>query len=180
MHDVGDETSDEQLLDRYFLGEAEAFKIFFNRHQGRVFAYAKRKGLDPEHARELSQEAFLRLHRSIHHYESGRPALTWFFTIVHNCVIDALRKAKAPPIDFLLAGEAVPSPTPADDSPQLEALLSELSDEQRQVLHLRAVEELSFKEIAEITGKSDSTLRKLFERTRKALKQSLSGRKETL
>lgn len=173
-----DGLSDEQLLDQYFLGEAAAFKTFFVRHRGRVFAYAKRKGLEPELAREASQDAFLRLHRSIHHYETGRPALAWFFSIVHNCVVDTMRKAKtasAAPWLESLGSEAYG----ADDlSDELQGVMNQLTPEQRQLMQLRAVEELSFKEISQRMGKSDATLRKLFERSRRALKASLLGRNE--
>jgi RNA polymerase sigma-70 factor (ECF subfamily) len=174
------EASDEQLLDRYFRGEAEAFTQFFMRHRGRVFAYAKKKGLGNELAQDLSQEAFLRLHRSIDRYESGRPALPWFFSIVHNCVIDALRKHAKGDREALAAalqmeeGKAHHAP---DANP--EEWLKELSDEQRTLMQLRAIDELSFKEISILTGKSDSNLRKLFERTRNRLKLIAKGDQES-
>lgn len=170
--------SDEQLLDRYFRGEAEAFTQFFMRHRGRVFAYAKKKGLGSELAQDVSQEAFLRLHRSINHYESGRPALPWFFSIVHNCVIDALRKlAKVDNEGFAASLQSDGSESFNGRDPN--EWLKELSDEQRLLMQLRAVEELSFKEIAKITGKSDSNLRKLFERTRQKLKLIARGDQES-
>ena len=88
---MNDQT-DEQLLDAYFGGESEAFHTFYKRHAGRVIGYAMTKGLSREVATECCQEAFLKLHRYIHKYEQGRPALPWFFTIVHHSVMDALRQ----------------------------------------------------------------------------------------
>jgi RNA polymerase sigma-70 factor (ECF subfamily) len=172
------ELSDEQLLDRYYRGEAEAFTQFFMRHRGRVFAYAKKKGLASELAQEVSQEAFLRLHRSIDHYETGRPALPWFFSIVHNCVIDALRKLAKVDNEALAVSQELQRSLPFIETDP-EDWLKKLSEEQRLVMQLRAVEELSFKEISAITGKSDSNMRKLFERTRNKLRMMARGDQES-
>ncbi|RYZ58390.1 MAG: sigma-70 family RNA polymerase sigma factor [Proteobacteria bacterium] len=173
------ELSDEQLLDRYFCGEAAAFTQFFMRHRGRVFAYAKKKGLDNELAQDVSQEAFLRLHRSIDHYESGRPALAWFFSIVHSAVIDALRKLRNVEKVALAAGLHEDNESEPFIAKDPEEWLKELSEDQRLLMQLRAVEELSFKEISQITGKSDSNLRKLFERTRNKLKLIARGEQDS-
>lgn len=163
--------SDESLLDSYFEGDARAFEAFFRRHNGRVIAYAMSKGLSREMAKELAQEAFLRLHRHIHRYEKGRPALPWFFTIVHNSVIDMLRKN--PRHEQATAFDADEFSSPERKFDDAHALLAKLPQAQRQVVEMRAIDELSFKEIAAATGKSDVSLRKLFERARLRLKQSL-------
>lgn len=165
--------SDEELLDLYFAGDAAAFQAFFQRHKARVFGYARRKGLDEAAAQDVSQEAFLKLHRQIHHYASGRPALPWFFTIVHHCVVDAKRSSSRF-TTVELDQENLPSAETPDPSPAaLDQLLAGLSADQKQLMLMRAVEELSFKDIAAATGKKDFSLRKIYERTRSHLRQRL-------
>ena len=164
--------SDEQLLDAYFCGDAVAFQTFYKKHSGRVIAYVMSKGLPRELAVEVCQEAFLRLHRFIHKYEKGRPALPWFFSIVHHCMVDSMRtNEQIRNLINVVSKEAPPSTSlfaalPKDPIHALTAL----TPEQQKIVKMRAIEELSFAEISEITGKSEVALRKLFERARSKLK----------
>lgn len=168
--------SDETLLNRYFAGDAQAFLEFYNRHAGRVVGYALSKGVSREIADEIGQEAFLRLHNSIHHYEQGRPALPWFFTIVHNCLVDAIRKDQrlakiktgVSVADLHRAAQAAP-----ENDYDIDSALSLLSSEQRQVVELRVLRGQSFKEISLSVEKNESALRKIFERARAKLKHFL-------
>ncbi len=173
-----DNRSDEELLDQYFAGDIEAFRSFYRRHAGRVLGYVQSKGLNPQAAEEIRQEAFLRLHHSIHRYESGRPALPWFFTIVHNCLIDMMRQNQ----NLLKMKVAWQNQGPANVTTQVEnsedpnmAILASLSSEQRQVVELRVFEEQSFKEIAQTTGKSEAALRKIYERARQKMRRFWDG-----
>jgi len=173
-----DNLSDEELLDQYFAGDVLAFRCFYRRHGGRVLGYAQAKGLNPQAAEEVRQEAFLRLHHSIHRYESGRPALPWFFTIVHNCMIDIVRQNQSLMKLKLDWQNKVPEAalsqdeTPEDKSA---AILSRLSTEQKQVVELRVFQEKSFKEMAQTTGKSEVALRKIYERARQKMRRFLDG-----
>lgn len=171
------ERSDETLLDLYFAGDAEAFQIFFERHAGRVIGYAINKGLRREIAQEVMQDAFLRLHKSIHSYESGRPALPWFFTIVHHCVVDVQRQAQSIAVlKGKLEHEAMTSAPSAEMavSHHSQRLSELLSEEQRQVFEMRVFGELSFAEIASQVGGNEVSLRKVFERARKKLESIFS------
>lgn len=174
-----DDRSDESLLDLYFAGDADAFKVFFNRHAGRVVGYAMSKGLKKEIALEVRQDVFLRLHKSIHTYEKGRPALPWLFTIVHNCVIDALRQTKHLSdlrSKMITERETLDDATSDTDTiNDSTAILANLSEEQRKIFEMRVFNELSFAEIAAKTGKTEVSLRKVFERARLKLRVILSG-----
>ena len=164
--------SDEQLLDAYFGGDAGAFQAFYKKHSGRVVAYAMSKGLPRELAVEVCQEAFLRLHRFIHKYEHGRPALPWFFSIVHHCMIDSVRTNEQIRnlINAVSKEERLTTSSVATFSKDPIHALKALTPEQQKIVKMRAIEELSFAEISEITGKSEVALRKLFERARSKLK----------
>lgn len=169
--------SDETLLDLYFAGDAEAFQVFFERHAGRVVGYAMSKGLKKEIALEVRQDAFFRLHKSIHSYEKGRPALTWFFTIVHNCVVDALRQIKGladlrEKVTTELGNRSLTFESQKND--QSSHAIAMLSDEQKQVFEMRVFKEYSFAEISVAIGKNEASLRKIFERARKKIKDILS------
>jgi RNA polymerase sigma-70 factor (ECF subfamily) len=167
--------SDEELLDRYFEGDADAFERFFERHSARVLAYGVSRGLAQQDALEFTQDVFLRLHKSIHTYERGRPALPWFFTIVHRLLIDTMRKLKTDQQRYTPAGsdieQAVSSePTGAEPDEELAQAIQQLPLAQKEIVEMRLVKDLSFREIAEKTGKSEANSRKIFERAIKALR----------
>jgi RNA polymerase sigma-70 factor (ECF subfamily) len=173
-----DNLSDEELLDQYFAGDALAFRCFYRRHSGRVLGYAQAKGLNSQAAEEVRQEAFLRLHHSIHRYESGRPALPWFFTIVHHCTIDIVRQNQSLMKLKLSWQKKVPETASVQDEiaeDQSAAIVSRLSAEQKQLVELRVFQEKSFKEITLITGKSEVALRKIYERARQKMRHFWDG-----
>lgn len=176
------EPSDEELLNRYFAGDAEAAHLFIERHSGRVIAYAETKGLRREIAVEVAQEAFLKLHRFIHQYERGRPALSWFFTIVHRCIVDVYRQPHqqelATASEFFESMESENHDSSEktellDAERSVDAMLIVLSLDQQKLVRSRVLEGLSFKEIASSTGKTEVSLRKMYERARSALKTHL-------
>lgn len=179
------EPTDEELLNRYFLGEARAVRLFVERHSGRVAAYAEAKGLRKEIALEVAQEAFLKLHRFIHQYEKGRPALAWFFTIVHRCVVDAFRerhrREDATAAEFFEGLQTDPGEQDGNcalrgEQKEIDAILGVLSKDQQELVKSRVIEGLSFKEIAERTGKNESALRKTYERARTSLRDQFEER----
>ena len=168
---AGDDQTDEDLLEAYCHGDGEAFEIFFRRHLQRVCAYAVSKNIPRTEAAEVAQDVFLKLHLHILNYEIGKKALPWFFTIVHNSCIDWLRHFARTENrrkglnwgDF----EAIPSlGSSTDTEMNSEGLplqvLEKLSSEQRRIVEMRLVEDLSFKRIAEETGRSEVSLRKSY------------------
>lgn len=179
------EPTDEDLLNRYFLGDAKAVRLFIERHSGRVVAYAEAKGLRKEIALEVAQEAFLKLHRFIHQYEKGRPALAWFFTIVHRCVVDSFREKSRredpTSAEFfeslgIESGDSGETVGLSGEQREMDVLLSILSEEQRILVTSRVIEGLSFKEIAARTGKNEGALRKMYERARTSLRSHFEER----
>lgn len=174
------EQNDESLLDLYFSGDAKAFEEFFSRHSGRVMAYGKKMGLSHQDALDLTQEVFLRLHRVIHKYERGRPALPWFFTIVHRMAIDTLRQVKSNHARFVSDDRKVNN-TQADGEVVCELpevsndAMAKLSSDQKAIIELRLTKDLSFKDIGLAIGKTEATSRKIFERSIKILKAHIAS-----
>lgn len=173
--------SDEDLLESYAQGEAEAFEAFFLRHRGRVYQYALKMVQQPEIATELCQDVFLKLHAKIHLYKIHSPALPWFFSIVHNTCLDSLRKSGRDNVlqNALKAesSEMIAEPTrhqiQATEMEQGESSFNdeayrkavrELSPEQRMVLDGRIFKDKSFTDLAEQSGKPEVTLRKIYSR----------------
>lgn len=76
--------SDEALMDRYARGDGAAFDELFARYQERAYAFFLWRVGSAEHAADLYQELFLRIHRARERYDPGRPFAPWFFQIARR------------------------------------------------------------------------------------------------
>jgi RNA polymerase sigma-70 factor (ECF subfamily) len=138
-------------------------------------------------ARDLTQEAFIRVFRAWRSFEPGTSFLSWIYRIVTNLYRDELRRKKGrfqeelpednAPQDF--GGVRPLAVTPIDDYVErqlgepLSVALATLSPEQRQVVILADIEEYSYQEIAELAGCSIGTVRSRLHRARALLRRLL-------
>jgi len=147
-----------ELLQRVSDSEdAEAFSLLFEHFAPRLKAYMQRQCKDPALAEELAQEALTTVWRKAALYSSdrGSPA-TWIFTIARNLRIDRIRRERAwEPLPDEFNEQASDAPLPDDNVSRnqrvgaLRAALSELPDEQRQVIELSFISGMSHSEIAD-------------------------------
>ncbi len=136
-------------------------------------------------ARDLTQDAFIRVYRAWRSFQPGTSFLSWIYRIVTNLYRDELRRRKGryqeeipednAPQEF--GGERPLAVTPIDDyverqlSEPLSRALAGLSPEQRQVVILADIEEYSYQEISEIMGCSIGTVRSRLHRARALLRR---------
>jgi RNA polymerase sigma-70 factor (ECF subfamily) len=152
-----------------------------------AYTYAYRLVGNEADARDLAQDAFLRVYRAWRSFVPGTSFIAWLYRILTNLYRDELRRRKgryleeipednAPQEFGALRPQAAPA---ADDyverqlSEQLSRSLERLSPEQRQVVILADIEEYSYQEIAEIAGCSIGTVRSRLHRARALLKRLL-------
>ncbi len=173
--------SDENLLNYWYEGHSFAFNLFFNRHYNKVYSYGIKRGIPHNDMEDVIQEIFFKLHKSIHHYEKGRAALPWFFTIVHNTCIDWLRKN----ISVLNKNTVLPDELSKIEEDMIsdekldkvELILKGMKEQERSLFKMRNVEEFSFKEISLKLGKSEVSLRKSYQRILITIKNIVSEKK---
>jgi RNA polymerase sigma-70 factor (ECF subfamily) len=169
--------TDDQLVDAYLKqGDTQAFRQLVERHQERIYSYLLGWVRDPEVANDLFQETFLRVLAALRqerasYTQQGR-WLAWVMRIARNAALDYLRSRRKwhdvvgneleEDLTFWdqLSDEA-PAPDRELEQAELQALLAEcierLPPEQREVLLLRQDAELTFREIADLTGVSINT-----------------------
>jgi RNA polymerase sigma-70 factor (ECF subfamily) len=143
-----------------------------------VYYYVLTLGLPPAQAQEVTQEVFLRLYVQLKNGESIDNIRGWIFRVAHNFGLNTRARERAhDPLGPELQPEGrEPDPEQqfleTDRDRRIKEALSELSPQQRQVLHLRA-EGLRYREIAEALGIGTSTvnefLRRAIVRLRKVL-----------
>src|SRR5215469_8423040 len=150
-----------------------------------TYSYALRLTHNEADARDLSQEAFIRVYRAWKSFEPGTSFLSWIFRIVTNLHRDELRRRKGRyqeeiPEDNEPQAFGTGRPlavTPIDEyvegqlSEPVSKALEALTPDQRQIVVLADIEECSYQEIAEIVGCSIGTVRSRLHRARGQLKK---------
>lgn len=133
-------------------------------------------------AEDVVQDAYLRAFRYFDAFRGGSFRV-WLLTIVRNSFLDWVKDNRSPRIALQPAGDAVadhPDPAPNAEAMLLErvdqetlnALVARLPAEYREVLVLREIEELSYKEIAEVTGVPAGTVMSRLSSARLALRKA--------
>jgi RNA polymerase sigma-70 factor (ECF subfamily) len=174
--------TDADLLEKAQGGNLFAFEEIVKRYQQRVYRVALRIVRRHDVADDVAQEAFIRAHKALATFDRSRPFGPWICRIAANLSVNHVRSPEARE-DPLPDGH---DETPADDGGPLgdvlsreaqallERALASLPAEQRAVLVLRAVEELSYKEIAEALGLSIGTVMSRLFRARERLADTLA------
>jgi RNA polymerase sigma-70 factor, ECF subfamily len=184
--------SDELLVARFQAGDRAAFAALVRRHQGPLFHFAFRQLRSAPAAEDVVQEAFVRVVQSAAEFKNEARFTTWVYTITRNLCIDQLRKRahrRHPSLDEARGddGDRTLGEVVADRSADVErqaagaelkqqvaAAVEQLPPDQKEVFLMREVANLPFKEIAEITGVPENTvksrMRYALERLQAALK----------
>ena len=174
---------DVRLMLAFRDGDERAFDALFERWAGRVLRFVERMVGEASVAEDLVQETFVRVWRARERYQPEARFSTWLFTIAGNAARNELRRPfhRAPHDRVDDAEEGAPLVLAADDPPAdvvvdarrtghgLEAALAELPERQREALWLRAVEGLSYAEVAEALATSEKSVKALIHRARVAL-----------
>ncbi len=184
------EPDDRKLVEDARRGDATAFRELVTRHQRRAYAVALGMVHDPDDARDICQDAFLKVHKSLATFEGDAQFFTWLYRIVVNLAIDLLRKRRGQRVEFddTLAndepdeGGIAPHRTGFDPARaladkelrnQIMAALDKLTPAHRTVLVMREVEGLSYQEMAESMNCSIGTIMSRLFHARKKMQQML-------
>ena len=173
--------SDETLCRRVADRDEAAFDVLVARHQGRAYRLAWSLLRDAEDARDISQEAFLRVYRTAGGFRGDARFSTWFYRILVNLCLDHRRRRWWQRWDPLLDRQPAPAEDPGDalDHDQrrarLWAAVDRLSPRQRAVIVLHAQEELATGQIAAVLECSEATVRVHLHRAVSVLRRTLGG-----
>jgi RNA polymerase sigma-70 factor, ECF subfamily len=131
-------------------------------------------------AEDLVQEAVMRAYEKRASFRKDRNLRAWLLAILHNCFVDGTRKRRSEALRLLRAGELAADHAPAPQEhvvrlAQLRETFMALPDEQRAVLHLVAIEGLSYQEAAGILTIPVGTLMSRLGRARAALRAIEDG-----
>jgi RNA polymerase sigma-70 factor (ECF subfamily) len=190
---------DRALVERVQAGDKEAFRMLVERHQRRAFSIAMALVRDENDARELVQDAFLRVYKNIGGFQGQSSFFTWLYRIITNLSIDLIRKPgrQVVELDESKASSALSSDSedgPSKDFPflsridgadpadvvrrgeiaiRLREALAALPDYHRGVILMREVEGLSYEEMAQAMKVSKGTIMSRLFHARQKLQKAL-------
>jgi len=188
-----DTDEDAELVHKAQAGDSRAFDTLVSKHRGKIYAMILNMVKNDADAWDLAQEAFIKAWRALPKFEGKSRFSTWLFRISHNVVYDWLRKRKIEGDGELndelfdaskIEPGAYTTPhhsTRPDQAmerdelrAQLESAIAKLSNEHREVILLREVQGLDYKEIADITKSSSGTVMSRLYYARKKLQALLN------
>lgn len=180
-----------QLVERCLAGDAPAWEELIKTHSRRVYAICYRFTGNDGEAQDLSQEVFLRIFRSLRSFRAGEGSLgVWLTRLTRNLLIDHYRRTKSDRATESIEGQlpmleektAMSARTDGllagrEASELLQHALQKLSPELRETVILRDLEELEYKEIADILGVPEGTVKSRLNRGRAELGRLLRRHK---
>jgi RNA polymerase sigma-70 factor (ECF subfamily) len=183
--------ADSSLIERCLSGDESAWEDMVRLHTRRVFAVCYRFTNSESEAQDLTQEVFLRVFKTIRTFRSGEGSfVVWLMRLTRNLLIDNYRRSKMDrasesiedqlPLleekaaltaraDGMLAGR--------EASEILQGALEKLSPELRETLILRDIEDLEYREIADVLNVPEGTVKSRLNRGRAELARILRRQK---
>lgn len=177
--------SETALVARAIQRDAEAFSELYNLYFSRVYRYVRlRVGNQPD-AEDLTSTVFLRAWNAIDHFAPKHEAsfAGWLFKLAHSLVVDRYRRTRdTTSLDAELSQDADDPRSTAEAElewqltiTELHQALKALTDEQREVVVLRFVRGLSAREVGDIMGKHEGTVRGMQFRAIGALRRAMGA-----
>jgi RNA polymerase sigma-70 factor, ECF subfamily len=162
------------LIERFQNGETEVFNTLVLIYQSRVYSLVCKYVPNPETAKDLCQDVFIKAYRALPKFKRESAFYSWIYRITINLCIDYLRKQKrlhalsidelsAGPNDDIFLNDSKPLPPDRAETNELGRVIgqavSQLPPGQRRVFNLRYQEGLQLKEIAARLDRSEGTIK---------------------
>src|SRR5712691_2417136 len=182
--------ADVELVQTAIAGRESSFEELVRRYQRPIAAYVYRMVGDYDAALDLTQEVFIKVYNSLNRYRSEFKFSTWIYKIAHNAAIDHLRRhavreqALTGSVDGDRREIAIESRrlTPEQESErrerrsEIESVVQLLPAAYRELIALRHSHDLSYDEIADVTGLPLGTVKNRLFRAREAMRELLLRR----
>ncbi len=157
---------DALLVKNYVEGNENALATLIKRHESKIYGFIYSKIADRDISNDIFQDTFIKVIKTLksNSYNEEGKFLPWVMRISHNLIVDHFRKTKKMPM-YRETEEFSIFSVMSDDSLTIEnkmifdqvevdlkKIIEELPDDQKEVLVMRMYQDMSFKEISELTG----------------------------
>lgn len=162
---------DALLVKNYIGGDENSLSILIKKHQSKIYGFIYSKMPDRDVADDIFQDTFIKVIKTLksNSYNEEGKFLPWVMRISHNLIVDHFRKNKKMPMlreteEFSVFSILTDTSLNAEGriitdviEKDLQKIILELPEDQKEVLMMRIYQDLSFNEIAELTGVSINT-----------------------
>jgi len=171
---------DKNIISRCLMGDGEAFEMLVNRYQSQILHFTWNILGDKEEAKDVTQDSFVRSYFHLQSYDPNRSFKTWLYTIAYNRCMDKIREKqsrtrftkKMGNEQRLIRRRDNPEKR-LEDSEHYLLILKKLNGKERTALTLKLNEGYLSREIAEILGCKESTVRVYILNAKRKLKKFL-------
>ncbi|MCA9727201.1 MAG: sigma-70 family RNA polymerase sigma factor [Candidatus Eisenbacteria bacterium] len=182
--------SDAEIVERCLSGEEEAFRILVQRYERPVYGLIHRMVASDDDARDLTQESFVKVFRSLDQFDPTRNFSSWIFKIASNQTIDYLRKRRVQTISIhadpenddrpeIQLEDSAPGPSgeyaETRRRERLGELVQRLPAHYRVAVELRYSQQRSYEEIAETLDLPLGTVKARLHRAHHQLRAWMEG-----
>ena len=183
-----DQDQEQEIIGRVLGGDRSAFAGLVEKYQGPIFNLAYRMTGSREDADDLTQETFIRAYQNLHRFDQSKKFFTWIYTIGINLIRNHLKK-NVRDISYLAAADSAlehhtqehtreVGETLSDDRMiRLEQVIRKLPVDLREAIILKFVQDLTFEEVAAVTGDSVSAVKMRIYRGLDKIKQMMEDTK---
>lgn len=160
----------EEAIEKVRAGERQAFTIVIITYERQIYTYCYYLLRSREEAEDAVQDIFVKVYQELGRYEKRLSFSAWLYKVTYHHCLDQLRKRKRKARLLSLYKMQLSSGYyKSHEESSVDSLFENLTPEDSSLLILHVVEQYTFEEMAQITGKSSAALRKRYERLRKKL-----------
>ena len=183
-----DSKTEPEIIARVLSGDRQAYALLVEAYNGPIFNLAYRMTGSREDADDLTQETFIRAYQNLHRFDRDKKFFTWLYTIGINLIRNHLKK-NVRDISYLAAADSAlehhtqehtreVGETLSDDRMiRLEQVIRKLPVDLREAIILKFVQDLTFEEVAAVTGDSVSAVKMRIYRGLDKIKQMMEDTK---
>lgn len=178
------------LIEKAKNGDVESFELLINVYQKKAFNIAYRMLGNLEDANDVTQEALVKVYRSIHNFKGNSSFSTWLYSIVNNACIDFIRKNRKVNLLYIdkeygetnykiEIGDEINTPESLFEKNEIKQMvhdaINQLNYEQRNIIILRDIQGFSYQKIGEMLHISLGTVKSRISRARSNLKEIIAN-----
>ena len=173
------ETNDQLYIEKILKGDVNAFSFLVDNYKNMVFSLAFKMTKSREEAEEVSQDTFIKAYKNLSKFKGDSKFSTWLYRIAYHTSLDTIKKNKNTTNTYdinevtfnqIKAVEHILEGIERKERAELmEVCLQKMADEERSIIWMFYYDELSLKEIIEVTGLQEANIKVKLHRARKKL-----------
>ena len=173
---MSSEIDDKEIIKKYLEGDEKSLEILIKKYLNLIYGFVYKNVGNIAGAEDITQEVFIKVWKNLKKFDQKKEFKPWIFQIAKNASIDYLRKKKSIPFSRFEndKGQNVLTENLSDNSPNLLKILNDkkglmiimeaLPEKDKNLLNLRHINGLSFKEIADATNEPVNTIKSRYRR----------------